>query len=74
MSALDSTNCGLVGVHAGKVVMLRAVPPMTRQEAIMLAAWLVTMAGCAGESGGVITDPCDVTAEEFAAARKAVES
>lgn len=64
MSDLNPINFHLVSSNGNKtVIMNQPIRPLSRDEVLMFAAWLVTMA-----PGGPITD------SEFAAAREAVES
>jgi hypothetical protein len=43
-TAPDTTNWSLVGVQGDDVVVLRAQRSMSREQAINLAAWLISIA------------------------------
>lgn len=61
---IDTVNRHLVGVKGEHVVILnQPIGPLSREHALMLAAWLVTMA-----PGEPITD------DEFQTACSAIES
>lgn len=49
---MEVNNTQLVGVHAGSnIIILKPKNPMSKQEALELAAWLVVLADTEGKFG-----------------------